>query len=304
VVTTILLSTPALAGVKGAIFATTVDGSVVNANIFSSTCEVYLDGGPGPKAPATAAGLPDGDYYFQVTDQSGAHLLSTDPVSNRSFHVGGGVITAFTGTSGPLHATGIDQDHAALGAITINLANSTCPTDFLPTPNNGDEYKVWATPVISYIGNPANVDNPCSGGCFHGFLSSQSKTDNFKAQLGVAPTFCLTIQKQFNDGINPPYADLLGWGMTVTDASGVSNAYTTDSTAGQVTVCQLAPGAYTVTEDSRAPLPPPFAVTFPSMFFLNGVSQPTSSLSITFTWDSTQPSTMTVLFVNQLVMAI
>lgn len=91
------------------------------------------------------------------------------------------------------------------------MANSTCPTDFLPTPNNGDEYKVWATPVGSYIRSPVNVDNPCGGGCFHGFVSSQSKTDNFKAQLGAAPTFCLAIQKQFTDGINPPYADLLGW---------------------------------------------------------------------------------------------
>ena len=35
------------------------------------------------------------------------------------------------------------------------------------------------------------------------------------------------------------------------------------------------------------------------MFFLNGVSQPTTSLSVVFTWDSTQPATMTVLFVNQ-----
>ena len=59
---------PAGAAVSGAIFTTTENGSVVNANQYDSKCAVYLDGGPGPNAPAKAAGLPDGDYYFQVTD--------------------------------------------------------------------------------------------------------------------------------------------------------------------------------------------------------------------------------------------
>src|SRR5262249_39573738 len=78
-------ATAQAAGVSGAIFTTTVNGTVVNANQYDSKCAVYLDGGPGPHAPAKAAGLPDGDYYFQVTDPSGAQLLSTDPVSNRRF---------------------------------------------------------------------------------------------------------------------------------------------------------------------------------------------------------------------------
>src|SRR5258706_609032 len=107
------------AGVSGAIFTTTANGSAVNANQYDSKCAVYLDGGPGLHAPAKAAGLPDGEYYFQVTDPSGAQLLSTDPVSNRKFRVTRGVITAFTGTGGPVHPTGIDQDHSELGAITI-----------------------------------------------------------------------------------------------------------------------------------------------------------------------------------------
>src|SRR4051794_2087343 len=97
---TVLIALPLqihAAGLSGAIFTTTSNGSVVNANQYDSKCAVYLDGGPGPHAPAKAAGLPTGDYYFQVTDPSGAQLLSTDPVSNRRFHVSGGVITAFTG---------------------------------------------------------------------------------------------------------------------------------------------------------------------------------------------------------------
>lgn len=281
------------AGVSGAIFTTTVNGSVVNANQYDSKCAVYLDGGPGANAPAQAAGLPDGDYYFQVTDPNGSQLLSTDPVSNRRFHVTGGVITAFTGTGGPAHPAGIDQDHSDLGAITIGLANSGCPTDFLNSPNNGNVYKVWVTPTSSFNGNPANVDNVCGNGCFHGFVPSQSKTDNFKATPAPTATFCLTIQKQFFDGTTNSL-DLLGWGMNVTDPFGVTNHYVTDSISGQVTVCQLSLGTYTVTEDPTGPAPPTCGAS-PFQTFLNGVLQPSVG-TVTFPWNSTNP--VNVLFVN------
>ncbi|MHC4574097.1 MAG: hypothetical protein ACYS76_08190 [Planctomycetota bacterium] len=71
----------------GAIFTTLEDGSRVNANIYEAMEDVYLDGGPPQNAPSTAAGLPEGDYYFQVTDPSGKVLLSLDPVKCRRFHV-------------------------------------------------------------------------------------------------------------------------------------------------------------------------------------------------------------------------
>jgi|ERR1017187_5613405 hypothetical protein len=101
------------AAVPGAIFTTAVDGSIVNANVqYASKCDVYLNGGPGNDAPAGAAGLPGGDYYFQVTDPNGQTLLSTDVVANRRLHVSSsGVIDAYSGLGGPLHPTGIDQDH-------------------------------------------------------------------------------------------------------------------------------------------------------------------------------------------------
>src|SRR5436305_1505390 len=78
---------------SGAIFTTTVNGSEVNANQYSAKEEVYLDGGPGPGAPQTAAGLDDGRYVFQVTDPPGKTLLSTDPVRCRQFDVANGIIT-------------------------------------------------------------------------------------------------------------------------------------------------------------------------------------------------------------------
>jgi hypothetical protein len=300
-------TTAKAAGLSGAIFTTTVNGSAVNANQYDSKCAVYLNGGPGPHAPASAAGLPDGDYYFQVTDPSGGQLLSTDPVSNRRFHVTGGIIVAFTGTGGPAHPTGIDQDHGAQGAITIGLANAGCPNDFLDTTSAGSVYKAWVTPVSSFLGNPANVDNPCNGSCSHGFVHSQTKTDNFRVQAGSSATFCLTVQKQFSFG-GVTSVDTLGWGMTVTDPSGaqVGGITTTGLDGNTATVCQLGPGTYTVTESSSGPAPSsclamhPDGLTTPQIF-LNGNPLAPGSATMTFAWDATQPANISISFVNALV---
>src|SRR5215471_9660710 len=103
---------------SGAIFTTLPDGSEVNANQFPSKDLVYLDGGPGPGAPQTAAGLDDGTYVFQVTDPSGKTLLSTDAAMCRQFTVVGGVITGVVAAGGCEHKTGTDIDH---NAVTVQL---------------------------------------------------------------------------------------------------------------------------------------------------------------------------------------
>jgi hypothetical protein len=286
------LGSPALAaGVSGAIFTTTVDGSVVNSNLFTSKCAVYLDGGPGPNAPAKAAGLPDGDYYFQVTDPSGSQLLSTDPVSNRRFQVANGVIVAYTGVGGLPHPTGIDQDHSELGAITVALANTDCPADFLTSPNNGGVYKVWATPVGDFDGDPTQVDNACGNGCFHGFVPSKSKTDNFKVQAS-APTFCLTIVKQFRDGEDGTFRLYSGWQMSVTDPLGTVNVRLTDDN-GEVLLCGLAEGSYTVTEEIQDG-------TAVVGLIVNGVAFPPELVDSTysFSWDPTKLQPV-IVFQNQ-----
>src|SRR5438045_7923253 len=69
----IFQSKSSAAGFNGAIYTTTFDGQTVNANNYSSKDAVYLSGGP---QNTNANGLPDGTYYFQVTDPSGATLLS------------------------------------------------------------------------------------------------------------------------------------------------------------------------------------------------------------------------------------
>jgi hypothetical protein len=232
----------AFAQLPGAIFTTTKTGSRVNANIYPQKCGdsgVWLDGGPGPNAPQTAAGLPDGDYYFQVTDPSGKTLLSTDPVANRQFRVTGGIIVSLSG--GGNHNTGLDVDH---GATTVEL----CP--YNDTPNPGGVYKVWVTPTDDFKGNPNQVDNPCRGGCFHGFVASTSKTDNFKVKGGAGGA-CLTMLKiidtngnGFGDVGDDP---LVTWPITITDPLGTSNTFWS-GLVKECTFAQLVPGLYTVTE--------------------------------------------------------
>ncbi len=159
----VLLSGVSLAqnkGLTGAIFTTDAGGNFVNANVYNGPDEPYLNGGPRPNAPCTAAGLPNGEYYFQVTDPSGSVRLSTDDIEERRIRVFAGIIIAYLGTT---HFTSFGQ----CGDITVQLS------PFSQTPNPGGEYKVWMTPVSAY--------SPGAGS--HGFLPKSSKTDNFKVNL-------------------------------------------------------------------------------------------------------------------------
>ncbi len=210
-VTSIALANPP----SGAIFTTLVDGSEVNFNHFPSKPDVYLDGGPGPGAPQTAAGLDDGTYVFQVTDPSGKTLLSTDPARCRQFTVSGGIITGVVLT-GCQHSTGNDIDH---GAKTVQLI------PYNDTPNNGGVYKVWVTLVSNYllgcqqlgVSNGLDVVDPGRApGNSHGFIPGNSKTDNFK--VGKQPI--VEIDTRFYDASGQI---LDGKGVTWIDTNGASN---------------------------------------------------------------------------------
>lgn len=145
-------------GFTGAIFSTNRDGSFVNGNVYDDKDDPYLNGGPRANANCSASGLPDGDYFFQVTDPSGSVLLSSDAVDpNRRVTVSAGHIVAASGT----HA----QGGGRCGDVTVQLA------PYATTPNEGGEYKVWLTPVEKY---------DAGGGGAFGFLPKFSKTDNFK----------------------------------------------------------------------------------------------------------------------------
>jgi hypothetical protein len=169
---TAVLNTAAMAQpLSGAIFTTDANSTFVNANVYDSTKHVYLNGGPRPNAPCTAAGLPDGDYYFQVTDPSGSMLLSEDHISYREVYVKDGLIVAHYGN---YHYTGIGKCSDLVNK-EVNITVQLYP--FKHTPNPGGEYKVWMTKVTDYVGH-----YDITKGSF-GFIPSKSKTDNFK----VAP---------------------------------------------------------------------------------------------------------------------
>lgn len=219
---------------SGAIFTTLEDGSRVNANIYADKRDVYLDGGPGQNAPSTAAGLDEGNYYFQVTDPSGKTLLSTDPVLCREIHVNAvGVIDQYVsdgltyngnkvcnrdGRQFGKHDTGVDVDHSDVGAITVQLM------PFNNTPNKGGVYKAWITPTIDFAANN------CGNGCFHGFVPAHSKTDNFKVRGKEVPPKINVIKWYDYDedgvqevGTAPNEVFLPRWKVYITDPVGNTN---------------------------------------------------------------------------------
>jgi hypothetical protein len=168
--------TVATAGMSGAIFTTDAGGDWVNGNVYDSADLVYLNGGPRANQNCSAAGLPMGDYYFQVTDPSGNVLLSDYGHNNGiiSVSVDSGVISGYTPLS-PSTVTRLTSSGPC--GVTVQLLPVPLiqwPSD----PNPGGEYKVWLTPKDRYACEPASS---FCGGSF-GFISSYSKTDNFKVQ--------------------------------------------------------------------------------------------------------------------------
>jgi hypothetical protein len=106
-----------------------------------------------------------------VTDPSGNTLLSTDPAICRQVTVVGGHIDDSTGP-GCKHTDG-----------TFNTANNTVPVQlfpFSPTPNAGNEYKVWLVLTGAAAISPSDPKVLT-------FRNSDAKTDNFKVQKAITP---------------------------------------------------------------------------------------------------------------------
>jgi len=198
---------------SGAIFTTVADGSEVNFNHYPSKEAVYLDGGPGPGAPQTAAGLDDGVYVFQVTDPSGKTLLSTDAAKFRRFTVTNGIIS---GVAPGNHVTGVDVDH---GATTVQLM------PYKDTPNNGGVYKVWVVREVDFGLGCAEFNLTLAQGLDkvdvgvkpankHGFIPSHCKTDNFKVKataiIEIDTRFYDHATGQILDGLTVTWVDTLG----------------------------------------------------------------------------------------------
>ena len=208
-----LTAGPAMAAPpSGALFTTDAAGTV-NVNIYESKADVYLNGGPGPNAPCTAAGLDDGVYVYQITNPSGTVLLSSDSIDHREITVTNGVIVS-ANDHGPTVA-------GDCGSVRVPMA------PFADTPNNGGEYKAWVTLKDDYIKNG-------------GFKPSTTKTDNFKVKITTAPeTGGITVYKWYDANGNGEWdaneIPLFGWAMSV---SGVGTQLT-ESPDGLTTFANL-----------------------------------------------------------------
>ncbi len=145
---------PLAAQISGAVYTAKSDGIQQNPNIFQSKQEVYF----------RAQKVPDGTYYFQVTNPSGALLLSSDDAACRQVVVSGG---GFSQVIGPCP----HQFVSLSGGGVVQLY----PYD--TTDNNGGEYKAWLISQAPACGVSVNPLNPKE---LLGVTAACSKTDNYK----------------------------------------------------------------------------------------------------------------------------
>lgn len=233
----LVLALPLAAQSSGAVYTSDRTGTTVNGNVYNNDRDVYLVGGPGPNAPCSAAGLTDGNYYFQVTDPSGRVLLSTDTIQNREVVVQGGVIRA--------HVTGTHRTYnGPCGSKVVQLI------PFAPTTSAGGEYKVWLTPVAAY---------DLAGGGFHGFRAKFSKTDNFKLRQGRPVDQCVITGYKFfdhsEDGIWNPSVDPLevpipGWRIEILRNGVLDGVTYTDEAGRYVFIRNCDNSTYTIREQA------------------------------------------------------
>lgn len=225
-----LLAGPAsAAAIHGALFTTDAAANV-NVNQYASKSDVYLDGGPGPNAPCTAAGMDDGVYVYQITNPSGTVLLSSDDISHREFTVSGGVIVS-------------SNDHPTVAGLCGGVGVQMAPFD--DTPNNGGVYKAWVTRKSDYLAN-GNT-----------FKAGSTKTDNFHVrETSIQPqTADLVVYKFYDANANgvwdPDEIPLFNWAMNVQNAdASVNLTQLTQSPDGLTTFAGLDPAGnpFSVTE--------------------------------------------------------
>lgn len=233
----VLLSAAVSAQNSGAIYTTDRSASVQNGNLFRRKVDVYLAGGVGASAPCSSPGLPDGHYYFQVTNPSGNVLLSEDVIQNREVVVTGGVVVSNAVT---VHYTRPGR----CGSRIVQLA------PFADTTSSGDEYKVWLTPVAKW--DPA-------GSGFFGFQAKFSKTDNFKVRNGggPAPQQSIISGYKFYDhnenGLWDPSADpmevpIAGWRVELWIGTVLNDVTFTDQSGRYTFIRNQDNTVYTVVE--------------------------------------------------------
>src|SRR4029453_68753 len=125
--------------ISGGIFTTISSCDGTNINIYAAKADVYVDGGP---THPGAAGLPDGEYYIQVTEPNGTLLGTSIGTADETpiVVVGGEFVTCYQ-----------------LQSIVIKASDSTPGYD--TTTNGGGEYKVWVSSDPLFANNFTKTDN-------------------------------------------------------------------------------------------------------------------------------------------------
>ena len=187
----------ALAQVSGVV--TTVTESGTPRDLFSDKGDVFFTAGPTATPCAFTRFVPDGRYYFQVTDISGARLLSDDPASERAVTIRSGVLFSYDGhthTARAAEATGEEGTAEVVargpcGGLSVGLA------PFRDAGNLDATYLLWLTPVSRFSGEPTQIDPVCGTGCFHGFRPESSLTTSFRVEdkRFCDDTFCVAGTK-------------------------------------------------------------------------------------------------------------
>jgi hypothetical protein len=216
-VSAILTSVALTAPLPGAIFTTDVNCNGTDLNIYASKADVYLDGGPHHTG---AAGLPEGEYYVQVTEPDGT-LLGTSLGTNDETPV-------------VVNASGEFVVCYKLIDIVRTASNPgpfpVAPDGFDNTSNPGGEYKVWVSRVNT-------------------FANDESKTDNFKVVNNPPPTGTLNVLKYYDTDTSGTFnagdVEIVGWEVKV--GAQASFPITAETKLTPVSII-VDPGCYTAQE--------------------------------------------------------
>ncbi|MGQ0795297.1 MAG: hypothetical protein ACT4N5_03835 [Nitrosopumilaceae archaeon] len=202
---------------SGAIYTTDVTCTGVNVNQFATKADVYLDGGP----IGGGSGIPDGEYYVQVTEPDGA-LLGTS--------IGSADDTPAVVTGGTFAE--------CYRLIDILIKASDGFPGFDDTTNGGGVYKVWVSSDSGFV---------------------EQKTDNFKVEADVIPppggegsiTLVKDVQNNFNGD-----ADENDFGLTIGGTSVLSGETLTFPTPVDKTIDEVLLAGYEfvdITGDVKCP---------------------------------------------------
>jgi hypothetical protein len=214
----VVASAALMAPLAGAIFTTDVNCNGTDLNIYASKADVYIDGGP---AHTGAAGLPQGEYYVQVTEPDGT-LLGTS-------------IGTTDETPVVVNASGEFVQCYQLMSIVRRASNAgpfpVAPDGFDDTTNPGGEYKVW----VSRVSN---------------FANDETKTDNFKvATNGPPEQATLNVIKFYDTNTNgikdPTDVEITGWEVIIGAQATFPSIVETKLTPATIIV---SPGCYTAQE--------------------------------------------------------